>query len=210
MQETESPLNQVPFNPLDKINLGESVVAALEKRPSTPLESIESFYGAGVYALYYQGSFPLYRPLLEPYVGVKPIYVGKAVSPGARKGKILLDEKESIALYNRLREHADSIQEVDNLNLADFLCRFLTVDDIWIPLAETLLIAKYSPIWNIVVEGFGNHDPGKGRSNQQKSRWDTLHNGRRWAEKLQPNVRSIDQIVQDVEIFFNAKEREQL
>ncbi len=207
MPESGTTAN-LPFNPLDKFNLGESVVTALEKRPLTPLEKISAFNGAGVYALYYQGGFPLYDPLLKSKFGVKPIYVGKAVSPGARKGKILLDEKESVSLYSRLKEHADSIQEVDNLNLSDFLCRFLTVDDIWIPLAETLLIAKYSPIWNLVVEGFGNHDPGKGRGNQQKSRWDMLHPGRRWAEKLRPNVRTIEQITKDVEQFFKGKECE--
>ncbi len=72
-------------------------------------------------------------------------------------------------LYHRLREHAASIQQVSNLSLDDFLCQYLVVDDIWISLGESLLIEKFSPIWNTILVGFGNHDPGKGRYNQQRS-----------------------------------------
>jgi len=45
------------FNPLDKVVLGETVVEALLAAPSIPLESVEKFRGAGIYALYYSGSF---------------------------------------------------------------------------------------------------------------------------------------------------------
>jgi hypothetical protein len=48
-----------------------------------------------------------------------------------------------------------------------------------------LLIEKTKPLWNVVVDGFGNHDPGKGRHDQQISAWDTIHSGRDWAKKLQ-------------------------
>jgi len=61
----------------------------------------------------------------------------------------------------------------------------LVVDDIWIPLGESLLIEKTRPLWNIVLDGFGNHDPGSGRYNQQQSAWDIIHPGRKWAKKLQ-------------------------
>jgi hypothetical protein len=47
------------------------------------------------------------------------------------------------------------------------------------------LIEKNKPLWNVVVDGFGNHDPGSGRYNQQISAWDTIHPGRSWAKKLQ-------------------------
>ena len=39
---------------------------------------------AGVYALFYKGSLDLYRPIRSPKADW-PIYVGKAVPPGARK-----------------------------------------------------------------------------------------------------------------------------
>jgi hypothetical protein len=62
--------------------------------------------------------------------------------------------------------------------------RYLTVDAIWIPLGESLLINMFSPIWNVKIDGFGNHDPGSGRKGQKKSQWDILHPGRAWADKL--------------------------
>jgi len=30
-------------------------------------------------------------------------------------------------------------------------------------------------VWNVVIDGFGNHDPGAGRYNGERTRWDTLH-----------------------------------
>ena len=96
-------------------------------------------------------------------------------------------------LYKRLAEHAASIEQATNIELADFRCRFLVVEDIWIPLAESLLIQMFSPLWNRKIDGFGNHDPGKGRYNQQRSPWDVLHPGRAWAYKLKdtPNDENI-------------------
>ena len=43
-------------------------------------------------------------------------------------------------------------------------------------------------MWNRCIDGFGNHDPGKGRYQQQKSPWDCIHQGREWADKLKPNA----------------------
>jgi hypothetical protein len=118
-----------------------------------------------------------------------PIYVGKAVPAGARKSGLGLDVAPGTVLYNRLAEHADSIREAENLELADFVCRYLVVDDIWIPLGESLLIQTSSPVWNRVIDGFGNHDPGKGRHQGQMPSWDVMHPGRSWAGKLQPSKR---------------------
>lgn len=108
------------------------------------------------------------------------------VPPGARKGGYGLGSDPGQALFKRLAEHAGSIEAAKNLNISDFRCRFLVVDDIWIPLAESLLVAMYSPLWNQKINGFGNHDPGSGRYNQQRSPWDVIHPGRAWAYKLQP------------------------
>lgn len=94
------------------------------------------------------------------------------------------------ALYNRLSEHYISISKATNLNENDFACRYLVVDDIWIPLAESMLIEQYKPLWNRCIDGFGNHAPGKGRYQQQKSPWDCIHEGREWADKLKPNATS--------------------
>ena len=48
---------------------------------------------------------------------------------------------------------------------------------------ESALIREYGPLWNTLVDGFGNHTPGKGRWDQAKSEWDVIHPGRAWPEK---------------------------
>lgn len=76
-----------PFNPLDRTNLGESVAEALLQQVAGPLPPTEPFIGAGVYAIYYEGAFDLYRDIAdlnrEGWYRW-PIYVGKAVPAGLR------------------------------------------------------------------------------------------------------------------------------
>ena len=159
--------------------------------------------GAGIYALYYTGKFPLYEKIAKMNRGgvfAQPIYVGKAVPAGARKGGFGLGEEPGQALYKRLCDHAKSVIEAENLNASDFFCRFLAVDDIWIPLAESLLIKRFEPLWNRVMDGFGNHDPGKGRYEQKMSQWDSIHPGRPWAvqlKKLETSEADLQQTVKD-------------
>jgi hypothetical protein len=98
-------------------------------------------------------------------------------------------------LYNRLAEHADSIRQVSNLKIQDFFCRYLVVDDIWIPLGESLLIQRFAPIWNTHLDGYGNHDPGSGRYKQQRSPWDVIHAGRDWAVRCRDNDRTEAEIM---------------
>lgn len=176
-----------PFNPLEKRHLGESVANALISQPASSLPPEDKFEGAGIYAIYYLGDFPPYRRLKAANTGQElcwPVYVGRAVSAGARKGNFGLGMSAGNVLFRRLHEHARSIDQAENLNLVDFRCRYLVVEDIWIPLAESLLIARFSPLWNQIIDGFGNHDPGIRRANQNRSAWDALHPGRPWAEKL--------------------------
>jgi hypothetical protein len=193
------------YNPLDKLRLGESVTRALLARAVVALPPAEPFAGAGIYVLYYAGDFPVYHKIAEKNANdqwAAPIYVGKAVPPGARKGVYGLSEAPGEVLYRRLREHADSIDQTENLSLADFKCRCLVVDDIWIPLGESLLISMFSPLWNQVLDGFGNHDPGAGRYNQQRSPWDVVHPGRTWASRLKPNTRSQNDFLHSITEFL--------
>lgn len=174
------------FNPLDRVELGRSVGRALLVGPCEPLPPDTAFPGAGIYAVYYQGDFEIYSPIAFEDCAW-PIYVGRALPPGGRRGLLGLDADPGRKLYDRLRQHAKSVDAASNLDVNDFRCRYLVVDDIWIPLAERLLIGHYRPLWNGVVEGFGIHDPGgrpggmTSRAGQQKSAWDTLHPGRRFA-----------------------------
>jgi len=195
-------LVQEPFNPLDKLQLGESIARELLSRDAASLEALTAgpqFPGAGVYAIYYRGEFPPYRLLLSAdAVGRRPppIYVGKAIPPGGRTGRLLPPEAvKSPALHGRLSIHARSITDAVNLDLGDFSCRYLILDDIWIPLGETILIEAYQPLWNTKVSGFGNNATGGPRSRQKRSSWDTIHPGRPWAAALTPNKRSADEII---------------
>lgn len=200
-------IEDTSYNPLDKRNLGKSVADALLERTLHALPPEETFVGAGIYAIYYWGNFTAYRPIVERNRGTQyavPVYVGKAVPAGARKGGVGLDIAPGQVLYNRLREHAESINQAKNLNLADFQCRYLVVDDIWIPLGEAMMISRFVPIWNRVIDGFGNHDPGKGRYRQQRSPWDMLHPGRNWAERCAPCNRSEQELLGAVRTHFEA------
>jgi hypothetical protein len=76
-------------------------------------------------------------------------------------------------------------------------------DEIWIPLGENLLIEKFRPPWNAVIDGFGNHDPGGRRAQQQRFPWDVVHPGRPWAEKLWPNPRTARDILKDAQAFLD-------
>lgn len=204
MPKDEKPVLK-PFNPLDKRNLGESVADALLQTEPQALPP-EPFIGAGVYAIYYIGSFSAYEQLSKVNCDGKfhcPIYVGKAVPPGARKGGLGLDVDHGQALYKRLAEHAESVKATSNLDIADFFCRFLVVDDIWIPLAESMLIERFKPVWNRVLDGFGNHDPGKGRHQGMMPQWDCLHPGRAWAERLQPCANTSDQLAERVKVYLS-------
>lgn len=193
----------IPFNPLDKKNLGASVAEALVSQKAHPLRKLHSFMGTGIYAIYYHGSHKAYGPISGPNQLSKgkpiiPMYVGKAVPQGARKGKVLTDPTRSKALFSRLTEHAESISATANLSVDDFTCRYLVVDEIWIPLGESLMIAKFSPLWNLLVDGFGNHDPGKGRYEGLQPRWDVLHPGRAWAVKCRARSETQADIERDV------------
>ena len=194
-----------PYNPLDKRNLGASIVEALLQKMPQPLAELNDFQGAGIYAIYFTGDSKLYSPLAKRNQRGKfawPIYVGKAIPEGGRKGAATIGDYKGKALHKRLNEHARSIEQAGNLNLDDFQCRYLMVDDIWIPLAESLLISKLLPPWNCSLDGFGIHDPGGGRRKGQRSVWDVIHPGRPWAKLSAENAKSGKEISAELEAFI--------
>ncbi len=169
------------YNPLDYANLTKSCVEELMRRGPFALPLEKSFTGAGVYALFYNGAFPLYAPVCSPD-NTHPIYVGKAVPSGGRKGGTRTTKGR--ALFSRLRQHAASIEATSTLRVADFSCRYLVVTPLWITMAERFLLEHYKPLWNVNLDGFGNHDPGSGRHQGEITWWDALHPGRGWAARL--------------------------
>lgn len=178
------------YNPLSVDELGRNAARALMEYPADVLPPGESFGGAGVYTLHYLGRFRAYAGLGTD----TPIYVGKADPPGRRQGRRSADSATT-ALYSRLVHHSQSIASANNLDLRDFRCRWLVLDPVWIGLTEQVLIAQYQPLWNVAVDGFGNNDPGRGRWNQRRSQWDTLHPGREWAFNLRDRGETASRIV---------------
>jgi len=69
--------------------------------------------------------------------------------------------------------------------------------DLIVPV-EAEMIRKYRPLWNMVIDGFGNHDPGAGRYDQAKSEWDVLHPGRGWAERLKGKSPVLENIIRKI------------
>lgn len=200
--------NYEPYNPLDKKNLGLSISHALTIQPALPIGELKQFNGAGIYMIYYAGEFEPYRRITELNADEKfefPIYVGKAVPSGSRRGGNIEGSVTEPNLFKRLKEHAKSIEQSVNLDIEDFYCRFLVVDDIWIPLGEQLAIASFSPIWNQLIDGFGNHDPGSGRYKQARSKWDVLHPGRSWAERCPDRSESQFQIAEEAAAYLSSR-----
>jgi DNA mismatch endonuclease Vsr len=163
---------------------------------------------ARLYALYYKGSFRAYRQMAQRNTDTAqwPIYVGKAIPKGGRRGASLFSEVSGRYLLARLKDHADSIREATNLRIEDFSCRHLRVDDIWIPLGETLLISRFKPVWNLLLDGFGNHDPGAGRYEGLIPLWDVLHPGRPWANKLKARQKTSADLSKRVTTFLSENE----
>ncbi len=203
-----------PFNPLDLQHLAESIHGALLRQTAHPMPPSERFEGPGIYALYYTGNSPAYRKIAEANGEGRfeaPIYVGRAVRKGARKGGTLHTAARGTDLYSRPRQHAQSVTEVENLDVADFHFRYLLVEDIWIPLGESLMIDRYAPVWNKIIDGFGIHTPGKGRKDQVTSSWDTLHPGRAFVKKvgLPPNPKGPEDLIEEVKAYLDKPYEEQ-
>lgn len=201
-----------PFNPEDHIfrspQLADLLKDAIRFFNGTPVYELpppEKFIGSGIYAIYYTGQFEHYKAIsgINRLAYNLPIYVGKAIPTGGRKG---MGGKETSSLFSRLREHAKSIQDAENLALEDFQCRFVIIphdENALIPPIESAIIKEYNPLWNAWVDGFGNHDPGGGRYDQARSQWDVIHRGRKWAEKLKgvKGENDPNSIVQNVEKY---------
>jgi hypothetical protein len=64
------------------------------------------------------------------------------------------------------------------------------------------LIKLNQPLWNVAIDGFGNHDPGRGRYEQAKSDWDVIHPGRPWAERCNGIHKQESVIVSNIENHF--------
>jgi len=150
------------------------------EQPVHPLPPLTRPVGAGVYLLYYRGNFEPYQTFRESNLTDSPklpIYVGKADRKGMRKG-FKFDPPQAHEISGRLRAHVNSITLAENLELSDFVCRYLSVEDSFIGLAESILVSIFDPLWNRILDGFGNNPTGSPREGQAISKWDQFHTGR--------------------------------
>ena len=191
------------FDLSDPKLVGKLVADTLLLQPRISLAEVlrHRFYGAGVYAIYYNGPMDCYAPIARKDY---PIYVGKAdpVDLHARTAR-----QQGERLFVRLRDHERSISATSNLSVADFDCRYLVVRSAWVETAENHLIEHFKPVWNKemrVCHGFGKHGDDAGTRANRRSPWDTLHPGRLWATRSgnTPNEKSLAQIRSDIAAHF--------
>lgn len=197
-------LKPAPYNPLDERNLGRAIREEMERQPVHPVVP-ERFAGAGLYALYYIGNLDVYRGISDADC-TTPIYVGKAEAGTSSYGTFV-EGTETTNLYDRIRAHMNSVRQAkENLLVEDFRVRYLVTSDVHIVLGEAGLLQAFAPVlWNTVVTGFGINAPGAGRGGQRKSRWDTLHPGRRRAVDRPNNELSIEELTRLVRRAIGAR-----
>ena len=192
------------------VELVKDAVRFFNGTPVHPLPPPEIFLGTGVYALYYTGQNPLYKKYAElNRLSYRyPIYVGKAVPKGWRQSRISDSSlTQSRELHSRLREHGRNIAIGAELSIDEVMCRFVILEDDasdMIGTMEAALIKLNQPLWNVAIDGFGNHDPGRGRYEQAKSDWDVIHPGRTWAERCNGTPKQRSVIVSAIERHFST------
>jgi hypothetical protein len=197
------------YDPSHPISAADLISERLLRQQRVALNTLERFYGAGVYALYYVGDHPAYTLISGTEI---PVYVGKAEASDAHAHSAV---EQGDKLYYRLaKDHARSIREVEKypgimgtrnergihpLRLQDFECRFLVLASAYAGAVERSLINHYVPVWNKeakVCIGFGKHGDDANTRANTRSDWDTIHPGRDWAtrEGNVPNPRTPQEI----------------
>lgn len=186
------------FDPSNPNVVGRVVGITMIAQTRKPLANVESFYGSGVYAIYYNGDFPAYAAITKRE---HPIYVGKA-DPADPASKTAMEQGDKLS--GRLNEHRKNIAKATTtLRLEDFEYRALVVQTGWQNSAESYLIDLFKPIWNSQMDicyGFGKHGDDPGTRANLRSPWDTLHHGRDWAHR-DPNMkdaRAAERIIEDI------------
>lgn len=192
--------NELPdsfFDPTEPSLIGNFVALALVAQDRKRLESLPRFYGSGVYAIYYTGQAQLYSAITNTET---PIYVGKADPKGDPKTAI----DQGTKLADRLNEHRRNIDKVAGIEIEDFECRALAVQSGYQAAAESHLIRLFRPIWNNetgILYGLGKHGDAATTRANNKSPFDTVHPGRKWA-MANPEAKTETEIKQAVMRHF--------
>lgn len=162
------------YDPLGTVNVTATICRQLERQPFIPLDpDIARFEGSGLYAIYYKGTtVSLYAPLAGYEI---PVYAGQALSHNSRTGGAAAGP---CPLHKRTRDHRKSIEEA-GLPLIEFGVRLLRLPDVHADLGENGLRVFYQPVWNTVLDGFGSREQGSTTRRSKRSKWDTVHPGRK-------------------------------
>lgn len=163
------------FDPLSTKDLTTIICGRFEREPLRSLESeLPRFEGSGLYAIYCVASgSDLYEPLIPFEI---PVYVGKSHSHSSATGD---PAPTPDPLWRRVRGHRTSIGDADNLTVSHFGVRLLRMPDVHCDLGENGLRVGYRPVWNSILTGFGSNEQGSSTRSSARSRWDTVHPGRR-------------------------------
>lgn len=160
------------YDPLSTSGLTAVICRKFEEQPPHSIANLPRFDGAGLYAIYYDGStHGLYRPLTGYLI---PVYVGSAQSHSSATGKAA---SSTTPLWSRVGQHEKSIDE-SNLDVNEFRVRLLLMPDVHIDLGENGLRVGYKPVWNSVFRGFGSKEQGSATRSSGQSAWDAAHPGR--------------------------------
>lgn len=180
------------FDPSNPKVVGRFIALAMVAQDRHPLPDIPKFYGSGVYAIYYKGTFPAYQPISATET---PIYVGQAAPAISNARSPIV---QGAKLCGRLNDHRKNIGKANNtLDLADFEFRSLVVQSGWETAAEDYLIHLFRPIWNSetnILYGLGKHGDAATTRANKRSPWDTLHPGRAWAAATTQDAKSVGEI----------------
>jgi hypothetical protein len=197
------------FDPADLDTAGRLVALALLAQRRVPLDRIARTYGAGVYAIYYRGDHPFYRPVSGTET---PLYVGKA-DPKTSQARTAREQQSR--LYGRLNDHRKVLRRAETyalkngdkspLRVADFECRRLVTATNAQFVAERHLINLFRPVWNSdtkVCWGISKHGDKDGRSND-RSPWHVVHPTEYWASQTRlEDARTPERIVDDIARHF--------
>ncbi len=169
-----------PSNP----NVGGRIVGiTMIAQKRKPLANIERFYGAGVYALYYNGDFPGLR---ANFAAGTPDLRGKA-DPADAASKTAMEQGDRLAraAYGSLEKYREGGKP--RCDWQDFEYRALVVQTGWQTSAEDYLIHLFKTASGIPA-GVSATDSANmatipARAPTCASPWDTLHPGRDWAHR---------------------------
>lgn len=139
----------------------DEIIDELEKQPLVSLKEVKASCAAGAYLLYTRsvnGEYAVWA------MGGVPLYSGKTID-----------------MADRLGQHTLSIKQATNLNIDDFMVKYVELPKEYSHLAcmfEAAMLKRYEPLWNTSLTGFGLKDVGVNRADSKISDWDTKHPGR--------------------------------